>query len=251
LETVGEILREEREKKGLSLKDVETAISIRSLYLKSIEEGNYSIIPGEVYLKGFIRNYANYLGLNGQEMVDLYRKSQLPSPTPIASVPSPVEPPQTKPTAPVGKLMGKRLLILILLIIIVTGAWWIMFASAPRNPDPPAENKPVPTAPSQPAPGPTPIPLSSEAKQITKPVVLIAKFTDQCWTLITVDGKEVYEGIPKNGETLTWEAQQNIVMTLGNASAVDLIYNGQNLGKPGGKGEVVTKTFSVNTVKKP
>ena len=66
---LGDILRREREKQNLTVKDVEQETSIRALYIEAIENGDYKSLPGEVYAKGFIRNYAGFLKLdnNGVE----------------------------------------------------------------------------------------------------------------------------------------------------------------------------------------
>ena len=77
----------------------------------------------------------------------------------------------------------------------------------------------------------------------SKPVVITAKYTEQCWTSVTSDGKNIYEGTPQSGDTITWEAQKNISITAGNAGGIDIISNGQSVGKLGAKGEVVVKKF--------
>lgn len=71
--TVGEILRRERTRRGLTIHNAQEVLHIRSAYLEALEEDRYDLIPGDVYAKGFIRNYANYLGLNGQELVDTFK----------------------------------------------------------------------------------------------------------------------------------------------------------------------------------
>ena len=73
--TVGEELRRERTRKGLTIKDAEQVLHIRGAYLEAIEEDNYKVIPGAVYAKGFIRNYANFLGLDGQALVNTFKQS--------------------------------------------------------------------------------------------------------------------------------------------------------------------------------
>ena len=55
---LGETLRREREKQGLTIKDIENETSILSLYIEAIEKEDYASLPGAVYTKGFIRNYA-------------------------------------------------------------------------------------------------------------------------------------------------------------------------------------------------
>lgn len=73
MDNIGEILKNTRLDKGLSLEQVEEATSIRKIYLAAIETGDYTKIPGDVFTKGIIRTYGNYLGLNGPELVTLYK----------------------------------------------------------------------------------------------------------------------------------------------------------------------------------
>ena len=70
---VGELLRRSREEQGLNLTDIETATSIRAKYLQAIEDGDYSSLPGEVFAKGFVRNYAIILGLDGNEFMEIFK----------------------------------------------------------------------------------------------------------------------------------------------------------------------------------
>ncbi|HWQ61030.1 MAG TPA: DUF4115 domain-containing protein, partial [Negativicutes bacterium] len=57
----------------------------------------------------------------------------------------------------------------------------------------------------------------------------------------------VYEGIPRVGDNLSWNANQSMTVRLGNAAGVELTYNGQPQGRLGGDGDVISKTFSANT----
>ncbi len=72
--SIGEELNRERMRQGVTLKDIESVLHIRAAYLEAIEADNFTIIPGDVYVKGFIRNYANFLGLDGQKFVDRYKE---------------------------------------------------------------------------------------------------------------------------------------------------------------------------------
>lgn len=74
MKTVGEVLRSERMRRGLAIKDAQQVLHIKEAYLAAIEEANYEEIPGNVYVKGFIRNYAQFLGLDGQEIVNAYKR---------------------------------------------------------------------------------------------------------------------------------------------------------------------------------
>ena len=70
---LGEELRRERVRRNLTFKDVEQVLHIKTTYLEAIEDGKYDIIPGPVYVKGFIRNYGNYLDLDGDRLVKAYQ----------------------------------------------------------------------------------------------------------------------------------------------------------------------------------
>jgi cytoskeletal protein RodZ len=69
---IGGSLREARLKRGLSPADVQKAIRIRDRYLQALEEERWELLPGDAYVKGFLRTYADYLGLDGNLYVDEY-----------------------------------------------------------------------------------------------------------------------------------------------------------------------------------
>jgi len=70
---VGETLRQARLHYGLEIADVEAALRIRAMYLHALEEGRTDELPGRVYAIGFVRAYAEYLGLDGADMVHLLK----------------------------------------------------------------------------------------------------------------------------------------------------------------------------------
>lgn len=74
LKKIGEIFKERRTERNISLKEVETATSIRINYLKAIEEGELFNVISHVYAQGFIKQYAQFLGLDGNRII----KEQLP-----------------------------------------------------------------------------------------------------------------------------------------------------------------------------
>ncbi|NOX20328.1 MAG: hypothetical protein GXO99_03585, partial [Nitrospirae bacterium] len=85
---LGNYLREQRLKAGLSIKDISRGTRIRSEYLKALEEEQYSKIPGEVYIKGYINEYLRVLGINPQKALELYEQDrQLLSPSEPVSTP--------------------------------------------------------------------------------------------------------------------------------------------------------------------
>ena len=69
---VGDILRAEREKQGLTIDDITRETSIRDIYVEAIEKGDYDALPGDVYAKGFIRNYSRFLQMDGDALLQQY-----------------------------------------------------------------------------------------------------------------------------------------------------------------------------------
>ena len=82
---VGDTLRRERERQKLSVKDIEQGTSIRALYIEAIENGEYDKLPGTVYAKGFIKNYGNFLKIDGEALSRQFTEEISP---PAPAVPS-------------------------------------------------------------------------------------------------------------------------------------------------------------------
>lgn len=76
LEEIGRRLRTARETRGLSLTMAEEETKIRKKYLEALETGDRTDLPDEVYVKGFIRTYGNYLGVDGESLVEEYKRAQ-------------------------------------------------------------------------------------------------------------------------------------------------------------------------------
>ncbi len=117
--TVGDILRRAREHYGQSLPDIEQALHIRLCQIEAIETGEFDKLPGKVYAIGFVRTYAEYLGLDGHRMVQLF-KVQYAGKTVDPELHFPAAASETK-------LPSKWLLLfcLILAVLIFSG-WWAM-----------------------------------------------------------------------------------------------------------------------------
>lgn len=69
---IGNSLREARVRQGLDLAQVELATKIRAKYIGALEQEEFAVLPGDTYIKGFLRTYADFLGLDGQLYVDEY-----------------------------------------------------------------------------------------------------------------------------------------------------------------------------------
>jgi cytoskeleton protein RodZ len=69
---IGNSLREARERQGLGYPEIELATKIRAKYIRALEEEDFTSIPGDAYIRGFLRTYADYLGLDSDVYVDEY-----------------------------------------------------------------------------------------------------------------------------------------------------------------------------------
>jgi hypothetical protein len=76
---IGNSLREARERQGLGYPEIELATKIRAKYIRALEEEDFTSIPGDAYIRGFLRTYADYLGLDGDVYVDEYASRFLTS----------------------------------------------------------------------------------------------------------------------------------------------------------------------------
>lgn len=74
MQTVGQILKDEREKKFYSLSEIEKATKIRKELLEELEAGHYSKLPPPTFVQGFIKNYGKFLGLNTEKLLALFRR---------------------------------------------------------------------------------------------------------------------------------------------------------------------------------
>ena len=78
LSELGKLLRKAREERGYSLDDVQDITKIRKRYLEAIEEGDYKVLPGTFYARAFVKNYAETVGLDAEELLRLYQR-ELPA----------------------------------------------------------------------------------------------------------------------------------------------------------------------------
>ena len=273
---LGDLLRETREQKKLSLEDVEQGTNIRKLYIKSIEDGDYDKLPGEVFLKGFIKTYGKFLGLNSLELIEQYKKEKNASTSEKEVEPtnqvqeqpvSPAQPPKveekiTEKTAeptkeknipkidsfasnqaylqPTKSNSKKNIfLVIIILIVIIGGA--VFFLSSQDTSDTKA---PVHTTQQESTQQP-----EQQAQQQPAPAPVVngaevtAVFNEDCWTEVKVDGNVVLSETVKKGSNLNWKGNNQIDITVGNAGAIDITFNNQPVGKLGDIGAVVTKSF--------
>jgi cytoskeletal protein RodZ len=117
-QSVGERLRTAREAKGFDYYRIERDTKIRAKYLAALERGDQAALPGDVYAKGFLRNYAQYLGMDGDEILEAWRREQAEAggKRPLVSAPLPL------------RMANRRFVLLpnhffMILLLVVVGAF--------------------------------------------------------------------------------------------------------------------------------
>jgi cytoskeletal protein RodZ len=122
-----------RERKGVDLYRAERDTKIRARYLAALERGEYRELPGDVYTKGFLRNYALYLGLDAEEVVAQWRRERgdtAPSKT-ILTVPRPIAQPRPGLQFSPGIVVAALLTILIVSVGVWLGVQVMRYAKPP------------------------------------------------------------------------------------------------------------------------
>lgn len=265
---LGARLRQARESQGLSLAQASSDTRILQASLVALEEGAYQRLPGDVVIRGFIRNYANYLGLSADELIELYRRERGATDQ-IRIVPA-TNPPRTRSYVLPG-FFG-----VFFVTVALIGMTYITLNAVGRigdrtdvalavptatlvPPPPPlptatqgvAPTMPVPTRPlptssaaqSGPAGGgltptpelattPQPSP-SPEAPIVLELQVPSVRGSESSWVRVQADGNTVYEGIMRAGETLSFTAQRRVIVRAGNPPDVLVTVNGLQQGSIG------------------
>lgn len=259
---IGNILREERERQNFTIKDVERETSIRAFYIESIENEKYDALPGEVYTKGFIKNYAVFLKLDTGKILQQYNEevhADLPETQPedVSDKPKQMEYRDTgsagvnsrssddfKERMEKSRRSQKLLVGVLVLFFIAGGAYFFLGSENTAKPVPPKQvTETKKTVDETPAPAPA----APQEKKFDD-VEISAKFTAACWMKVEADGKTIFEGTVEKGKSFSWKGQNKVVITAGNAGAIDVTHNGKDMGKLGEIGEVVSKGFSKDKV---
>ena len=132
--TLPERLLDARERKGVDLFRAERDTKIRARYLAALEHGEYAELPGAVYTKGFLRNYALYLGLDPEDVIRQWKRergdSYVPA-EPVLSVPRPIEAPRQGLTFSPVIVVAALLTVLIAAFAVYMGVQLVRFAKPP------------------------------------------------------------------------------------------------------------------------
>lgn len=247
---LGQRFRTARDARGLSLSEVAEQVRIRAVYLAAIENEDWSAIGAPVYIRGFLRTYARFLGLDAEEIVAEFnigegeRGAIVPTRGNIADMGR-----GGRRGLPVSALIWIASAIAIILIAFVVyneltlpkpGAVGILATPIPA---PSTSPSPLATATPSPAASASPTPVASA----TPPPVgarLALHLTAACWLRVWSDGKLVSQGTFAAGTTQTFSGR-TVSVLVGNAGAADVLVDGKDLGKMGARGQVVQRSFTL------
>jgi cytoskeleton protein RodZ len=256
--TVGQYLREEREKKNLSLEEVAKVTRITLENLQALERDDFQAISAPIFVRGFLRNYASQLGLDPNEIMARY-ESQVDL---LKISPKVKESPPIKNGSPLFKYIA-----FLILILIGTAIGFYYYQQAPPPPPPPSATPPPPPAvavqpppPTAPPPpeGPAPQVASQPEKEKKQPekapatapkgtlekseerghiLKVIAK--EKTWLRIKPDDQPVIDVLLQPGETVSWSTRGKFNITVGNAGGIEIFFDGVSQGIPGKSGQVI------------
>jgi cytoskeleton protein RodZ len=267
-------LREARERRGVSLRQIANATKIAVSVLEALERNDISRLPGGIFGRAFVRSYAIEVGLDPETTIQEFI-AQFPNDSVTVGHPAshPVEDHQAVES---DRRMAGVFLWLVLVSVPVAGAV-LYFATAGRRDAPaeppsaevttpapesrPAVDQPPPSSASAPEPAPappppvtpppvTPAPASAPPVTATGDALTVSMTAKgPCWVSATVDGQRMIERLMQPGERSTFAVKREIVLTAGDGGALAVTLNGaaaKPLGKPG---EVVTARYNLANFK--
>lgn len=263
METLSVWLRQVREARDETLRDVEAATRIRVRFLRMLEEGEFDALPGgEVQVRGFLRIYARHLDLSPREVLARYDEEVRPT-EPVPAVVPVVEPPPAPPARPVARPTPPRpgrptspmpqwlsletliitCIVLIILLVIVIAAMVIVGRGR-------GDKEATTVAPATASAGAVTLSIEAATPPPATPtfpvdpqgyVMLTLDSTEHVWVRVTVDGMTAFEGMLDPGQSETWSGKEEIVVETGNGAGLQVTVNGQSQGAMCGRAETCAR----------
>ena len=235
---VGEILRKRREESGQDLREISKTLKIRYDYLKAIEDDDFKKLPVEVYVKGYIREYADLLKIDPEIAINAYNQQMSPPKDEYMEN-------SEKEITFKKKLKIRYLLIPALLVLLIITITFILFTplrKTPEMPLPATETKKDVSIPY----------VETKKENILKaeklPHVLEIFVTDTTWLLVNIDNADSKEMLLKPGASVKLQAKNSFSLKIGNAGGVKLVFDGKEIGKLGEKNQVTKLTLPYATM---
>ncbi|MFA9402428.1 MAG: helix-turn-helix domain-containing protein [Anaerolineales bacterium] len=268
MEEIGRTLRETRERLGLTLEEAERTIRIRASLLGALERGEFDSLPSATQARGFLHNYAEFLGIDPEALLRQYDESKQPKRrrSLVARGSSkPADNKKTKRQTRMPSWFSTDIFVIatITLGVIVVLGWGgrKLFTSIASGEDVAAVESSA-DAISQPTATYTPSPAISVLADLTQLTTeeptatptLILNVLDQVnlqviaeresWVQVLVDGKEAFRGRMRAGEQFDYLGEERVELFTGNGGGIRVIFNGQNQGLMGYIGQVVIRVWT-------
>ena len=274
---LGGELRQAREAKGISLAEAEVATRIRERYLKAMEANDWAALPTQVQTRGFLRNYATFLGLDGDTVLSRFGQATMragialpPPPASDSAVPTAdkkgavFQPRDIDIEGSVGRLpawLSSDILIGVALALVVVIIGFGVLNLISGNSDEPvvAPTATLPLAPAVTSGAPQPTTEGETSSGDTTSAVVTPTFdastgsvqlsleaTEHVWVRVTVDGNKVLEGILAPSAPETWQGTEQITLETANGAGLSAVVNGQPTGPLGERGEALVLAWGPN-----
>ena len=268
MEEIGRTLRETRERLGLTLEEAERTIRIRSSLLGALERGEFDSLPSATQARGFLHNYAEFLGIDPEALLRQYDESKQPKRrrSLVARGSSkPADNKKTKRQTRMPSWFSTDIFVIatITLGVIIVLGWGgrKLFTSISSGEDAAAVESSA-DAISQPTATYTPSPAVSTLADLTQLTTeeptatptLILNVLDtvnlqviaerESWVQVLVDGKEAFKGRMRAGEQSDYLGEERVELFTGNGGGIRVIFNEQNQGLMGYIGQVVIRVWT-------
>lgn len=239
---LGEVLYNARTSVGISLDDLAAATSIRAGLLSEMEKNNFSHCGGDIYARGHLRNLAPKLGLDAQELINLYNEehsaesrsiNEMLVENNVARVPH-----EKKSVS--WKVPAAFSIAIVIAFAVVQIVISNVNSEGPTKVDP----TPVASASVSASAEATPSASTTSSTPATGGVTLsITASRGNSRIDIVVDGQHVDKGSIFQGETKSFEAKTSISIYFSNPAGLDVTVNGELLAPLGGENQEVRRTF--------
>ena len=241
---VGSRLRAAREAKQISLREIATKTKISIDALEALEENDVARLPGGIYTRAFVRSYAAEVGLDPEQTMGEFMAQAPPNGVSEGtehdnqSYEHDVFQSQQRMARTVAKLVLGGLV-----------AWLLLFLFGLRD-VPPGTDPPEAMAAEGALPPPVEPPVLAEpvlAEAVPRGLTIVLRPRDDCWVSLTLDGEPepVVLRTMRAGERLSYKADDEIVLKIGDAGAFAFVINQQDGRSLGGSGEVVTERITL------
>jgi cytoskeleton protein RodZ len=255
---LGEVLYNARTSVGISLDDLAAATSIRAGLLGEMEKNNFKHCGGDIYARGHLRNIAPKIGLDPNQLVELYNEehsaehrsiNEMLAENSVARVPQ--ERKSISWKVPAAFSLGIVLILAVVQIVItnVNSSSSSNLNTAPASPSavavpaesPAASPSSSPADQTSPAASTSPSPSNSPVREGVSMIIKAVRGNSSID--IVVDGKHVDKGSIFQDQTKSFTAKTSISVYFSNPAALDVTVNGELLSPLGGQNQEVRRTF--------